>query len=444
MIRSVLEYAIPIYHEEGSKTKDFDKIQNKGLRIAMGYRTTTPINVMHAKAGLMRIQQRVELLAERYNIRQIAGKKSEENINLLENRIFKREERFKEEWDDYTFTNAILTEEGKIKQRNNSINDHTLMNIIREKLRIKENKPTIIFIDGSKAEEGRANEIGIITKENDCWKEEGISIDNRMSIYTTEAIALSKSMEKAKQEYPNKAVIILSDSESVIKAITKGFPKKGENSWIIKIMKQPKNCCKRRQNNREGGHRLGIAWIPAHMGIEGNERADRIAKEKTRNDHYIEFKIPEEDLIRNAEEEAWKRSRNKNKEEGTHKGIKYLNSGVSNNNKKTPWFTTVSSLERKSIVTLSRIRVNHYNLNESLERKNLVNSAECECGHGVQDIDHVIWQCPMNEEQRRILENQLEHRGIDRGVPVMDILKANQPANLRLIAAFINKLGRTI
>ncbi|CAK9814087.1 hypothetical protein ANTPLA_LOCUS8065 [Anthophora plagiata] len=209
-------------------------------------------------------------------------------------------------------------------------------------------------------------------------------------------------------------------------------------------MKELKNCCTRKQRIRKEDHRLGIAWTPAHVGIEGNERADRIAKERTGNDHSVEIKIPEEDLTRNAEEEAWKWSRNANQEEGTYKGIKYFNSRISNNNKKKPWFTAVSNLERKSIVALSRIRANHYNLNESLERKNLVNSAKCECGHGVQDIDHVICQCLVNEEQRRILVNQLESRGFDRGISVLDILKSNQPANLRIIAAFINKLGRTI
>lgn len=66
MVRSVLEYALPVYYEENGKIKeDFDKIQNRGLRIAMGYRITTPINVMHAETGMMRIQQRIELAAKK-------------------------------------------------------------------------------------------------------------------------------------------------------------------------------------------------------------------------------------------------------------------------------------------------------------------------------------------------------------------------------------------
>ncbi|KYN32626.1 hypothetical protein ALC56_13108, partial [Trachymyrmex septentrionalis] len=38
---------------------------------------------------------------------------------------------------------------------------------------------------------------------------------------------------------------------------------------------------------------------------------------------------------------------------------------------------------------------NHYNLNYSLHRKNIVASKACPCGDPTQDINHIIFSCPL-------------------------------------------------
>lgn len=49
---------------------------------------------------------------------------------------------------------------------------------------------------------------------------------------------------------------------------------------------------------------------------------------------------------------------------------------------------------------VNRIRTNHYNLNESLARKNYIDSARCECGAEVQNIGHIVWGCNLYDDER--------------------------------------------
>lgn len=72
MIAPIMEYGAFIYlrGNEGINTqKDWDplrKIESQAMRIIMGYRQSTPINVISAESGIWNIKQRAQLLAERY------------------------------------------------------------------------------------------------------------------------------------------------------------------------------------------------------------------------------------------------------------------------------------------------------------------------------------------------------------------------------------------
>ena len=74
LVRSVIKYGGAVYTDGNSKNmKKLQIIQNAGIRIAMGYRITTPTNVMHAEAGIMDVVTRMELLLERYTTKNRDG-----------------------------------------------------------------------------------------------------------------------------------------------------------------------------------------------------------------------------------------------------------------------------------------------------------------------------------------------------------------------------------
>ena len=65
-----------------------------------------------------------------------------------------------------------------------------------------------------------------------------------------------------------------------------------------------------------------------------------------------------------------------------------------------PWFVE-HTLTRDLIVTICCCRSNHHSLKESLLKIKVVNKDMCECEMGVQDLNHVIWQCRLFDVQRK-------------------------------------------
>jgi hypothetical protein len=46
------------------------------------------------------------------------------------------------------------------------------------------------------------------------------------------------------------------------------------------------------------------------------------------------------------------------------------------------------------------MKAEHTSLETSLSRFNIVSTAECECGDGLQTEEHIEWDCKRYEEQR--------------------------------------------
>lgn len=72
---------------------------------------------------------------------------------------------------------------------------------------------------------------------------------------------------------------------------------------------------------------------------------------------------------------------------GTYKGVKYF-SPLYFKEKKKPWFGRIN-LGKGLLNMINRLRADHYNLNDSLCRKNYIESPRCEYGAEKQDIDYV-------------------------------------------------------
>ena len=69
---------------------------------------------------------------------------------------------------------------------------------------------------------------------------------------------------------------------------------------------------------------------------------------------------------------------------------------------KEAWFKN-KNLPRYYIVTVNRIRANHYSLAASLARVNITENSKCSCGYEIEDVNHVTWQCSNYDLQRREL-----------------------------------------
>lgn len=66
-VRSILDYGLFVYYPREWKYRDkMEKILNKGIRIALGYRNSTPINVMLMEANSLRLEERAGYLARNH------------------------------------------------------------------------------------------------------------------------------------------------------------------------------------------------------------------------------------------------------------------------------------------------------------------------------------------------------------------------------------------
>jgi len=104
-----------------------------------------------------------------------------------------------------------------------------------------------------------------------------ISLPKESSIFTAEVFAIKCALEHIYLEnaISNKDVVIFTDSKSAIQEISNNVINVHKNMYICDIRRYTELLSRYRNVNTI------IVWIPAHVGIRGNEIADKLAKEAT-------------------------------------------------------------------------------------------------------------------------------------------------------------------
>ena len=253
-----------------------------------------------------------------------------------------------------------------------------------------------IYTDGSKVT--NANYVGSACYVPQLKIEICKSIDNNASIYTAECIAIELAMNVALQHY-DQDIFIFSDSLSVLQTLNNIEVSTTTNRYIFNIRKKYEIFLKKHPNSK-----IQFFWLPSHRGIEGNEMADTLAKNGTKKNYPNFSKIPFTDFYEKIQKLTYASTERQLTSQGQIKGKKYFN--MSYNKSRKPWFHN-KKLKRETIVTINRIRADHYNLAESLAKINVVNSPLCNCNKEVQNINHILWQCILFDKQREKLVKSL-------------------------------------
>ncbi|KYN36536.1 hypothetical protein ALC56_09107 [Trachymyrmex septentrionalis] len=77
--------------------------------------------------------------------------------------------------------------------------------------------------------------------------------------------------------------------------------------------------------------------------------------------------------------------------------------------RKKSWFYKMSR-ERYYVTLINKLRANHFNLNKSLARKGIIESARCECSNDSESLEHYLWQCFAIEPlYNKKLISEIEH-----------------------------------
>lgn len=419
-VRPHIDYGSFIYFPTRKNLiQKIEKIQLTAVRIALGYRRTTPTNIILEESKLPSIENRARFLGQLYVLKSLS------NTNIISNRsihqFYKKSKKQKrkrkrllqrviEEVVELT-ANKLLTEQqfhlymyqygniisnipvnidlgNTVKRAQNPNNE--FLKLINSQNAIK------IYTDGSKSK--YANSVGCSCVCDELNVTVNRSFPRETSIFTAECIALNEAVDIAINNSNNNFMII-TDSLSALNSINSSKVSPKTNPYILSLKDiyhqfYNKSKCK-----------LEFIWIPSHIGVTGNDKADSSAKIASNSDAELEARIPPTDFRHNYKLSASAQTKEQNLNQGMKKGVEYFQTHVTNSNK--PWFHK-KNLSRKDTVTINRCRANHYNLAASLSRVKLIDSPKCDCSFETQDLNHVIWNCPLYENQREKLTNELK------------------------------------
>ncbi|XP_012543676.1 uncharacterized protein LOC105841103 [Monomorium pharaonis] len=458
LVRSAMEYGIFVFLPTNKEdvTSIVEKAQYMGIRTAMGYRNSTPTNVLLAESKIMSIQNRAKFLARNHISRiieqnrinnneelQVINELYKEEVNINNQTPWRKKSIIAETWEhsqkdsesmntniksklfkgNYWVMTKELQLETEIGKQYSTKNKITGMKIIQEiQDKYDLGQDTIrIYTDGSK-EKDKPSVGSAFIVEN---KETGyyMSLNKAATVFTAEACAIAKAMEWAFRQKINHNILILTDSLSTIKALENNTVSTSHNAYIIEIREWYYKIVKKLEV------KMVIAWIPAHKGIWGNEEADKLAKEANQEAHSSELKITSRDL------------RNKYKEEI----IQENNKELEEKKERSPWFEG-TNLPRRAMVLFNRLRANHYNLNSSLARKGYIDSDRCQCGSEKEDVDHFIFHCNSYDEARMNLNltEELNKIGASKPDSVWNWLRKEELSTLKVIYQFVRLTGRII
>ena len=379
IIRSSLEYGSQIY-SSASKTnlKKINPPYNAAIRISLGAMSTSPIEKIHKIAGTMTMSDRIDLQNCKYLIKvmynqnhpnhkslithtqhinkKLTGlqKSFFNNVSQYANFINQAENYYDQPinppWTKTQQTNTQLNE--KIKKHNQpELQKQATLELLSKYVEYKK-----IYTDGSKS--ACATGFGVFSK--DLSLEISTKINNISSIFTAEAKAIAKALEYIEiNKLENQKIAVLSDSLSVISAIGNHYNK-------IHIINSIKSYLQYQP------HTI-LIWIPSHVGIEGNERADALAKKALTDPNNTDIYIEDSDLT------------------------KVLTDKFKNPNQ------LVKNLSRKEETLLHNVYIGHHALTHSYLVNRMPQRGCNECQVAL-DMQHLLLDCE-NDKKRKLRFN---------------------------------------
>lgn len=443
---------------------ELDKIQLKCLRVAMGYRLSTPVNVIIGESKIPLLEHRFELLCYKFLLKTIAKKNytllnTLDDIDNISNRIAYENNfdksmlinKFKEiEFNSnlifqtdkpicyqlefnriLTSLNIDLCSGLEIRKAQNPINKFEELFFTNK----PKNDPVFIFTDGSRIDNGKSSIVGCASWSSDVGVSFKYKLYDKASIFTAEAVAILKTLEKIELSTSTE-FYIFSDSLSVLSALQNTKKLKNQNYLIQRINDYIYKCTYKAKNIR-------LIWIPSHLGIEGNEKADAMAKLAAKEGPLLEFDLPYADLLSSFKMKCLKNNINTitRVADELGKGSLFFRQFFSPSPK--PWFYDLY-LPRNAIVSINRLRSGHSSLKASLFKFSIVENDICPCGLSPENIDHITFHCKKYDRERKELYHNLYEHKLTIPSSTTEILSLRNKDLLNCFLRFIASIGLKI
>lgn len=292
-----------------------------------------------------------------------------------------------------------------------------------------------IYTDGSKDRGSNTVGLAVVCPSLDIKIQR--KLDPNTSVFTAECMAINEAMDIALKKL-NHTIYIFTDSLSILTSLKNCSFNIRVNPYLLEIKKKYANFMK----NKYTGANIKFYWIPSHHGIQGNEAADSLAKDaRNKDDDSGKIDIPFTDLKDTFKDSMFYETNEMITKIGLTKGAFYFKNYYKTSRK--AWFYK-HNVFREIIVSINRLRADHYHLAASLARVNILNSPKCKCQEYDEDIDHVVWQCTLYNHERCELLQQLFKLNLR--LPMkMSLLLTEPNANAcRYVIMFLKKYKLTV
>ncbi len=243
---------------------------------------------------------------------------------------------------------------------------------------------TIVFTDGSKdPDTGRTGAAVFIPHYKVHIKKR---TTDHLSVYAVELTAIILALEWTEKNNHNN-IVIASDSQAALISIN--TLKSCRQDLVLEI-----HNALYRMHRR--GLKVSFIWVPAHVGLEGNEVVDILAKQSLKS-QTIDREIPlsraeGKALIKKHVGKVWQEYWDI---EDTGRHLYNIQTQVGLGRR--------MGRSRREEAIITRLRIGHTGLNDTLHR--IGRHTDGKCGHcgEKESVRHVLLECGAYEEERRAL-----------------------------------------
>ncbi len=228
-------------------------------------------------------------------------------------------------------------------------------------------------------------------------------------------------VEKIGQE----KVLICSDSLSVLASL-RSFHSKARQDILYEVL----------QVNTRLSHmgcQVKFMWVPAHVGITGNEMADRLAKRAlTKENVEVQVNVSKAEVkciiwgkINKTWQYRWDRE-----EKGRH--LYQIQRNVKEDR--------VGRGNRREEAVMTRLRLGHFSLNKTLKMIGKHQTGLCEGCREEESVEHIIMTCKRYETQRQVMKYKLREIGVHE-ITLKGLLSTVNRIQSRILMSFLREAG---
>jgi ribonuclease HI len=267
--------------------------------------------------------------------------------------------------------------------------------------------PLIWFTDGSKRDDQVA--CGIYCVQTDLRR--SLRLSDYGTVMQAETVGLMTATEiMINDSIINRNIIILTDSQALIKAIEK-------NTISSKTTME---CVQKLNTLASRNNKVVIGWVPGHSDIEGNEIADGLAEEGL--DHeLVERELHKPDTSRAAATKEYEETCRRRI--WTEKANLNHSKMMINCHRKEK-FNKLLTLNRRSLRVIIGIISGHSCLKKTLFRIGKAADNECRfCKEAEEDMTHMLKECTeLRADRRRTLGHEFPNDNELREIEVRKLL----------------------